>query len=83
MDDKNSQLEAIASGRTMFVLLVWPEHQAVEAPQWRGLLESTEGERRYFRSLDELMRLVVGWSGWTECPLDSQGEKDHEAGATQ
>lgn len=62
----------------MFVLLIWPERQTVDAPHWRGVLESAQGERYYFRSLDELNRLVVERSGWSECRPNPQGENDHE-----
>ncbi len=56
--------------RATFVLLIWPEHQDGDPPLWRGMLETALGNRRYFRSLEELKQIVSDVGGW-EDGLDS------------
>ena len=53
-------------GRTAFILVIWPEQQTGNAPKWRGALESGGGVRNYFRSLQELNRLLSELGGWVD-----------------
>jgi hypothetical protein len=55
-----------AAQRWAFILTLWAERAPAGEPQWRGSLESVDGQRRYFHSLAELNCLLRSASGWGE-----------------
>ena len=58
--------EIPSAGRAAFILVIWPEEQTDDLPLWRGALESGHGVRKYFRSLNELNRLLSELGGWVD-----------------
>lgn len=64
------------SGRiaATFIVRLWTEHGAGQAPQWRGQVEHVQtGEQAYFRELDKMLDFIVG--------RRSDGEKEREVGS--
>lgn len=48
--------------RAAFILTLWSER----ASAWRSVLETADGRRRYFLSLEDLNQLLREASGWTD-----------------
>ena len=47
--------------RSSFIISIWTQGDAV----WRGYVESTNGSRHYFASLEQLSSLLAAY-GWQE-----------------
>ncbi len=56
--------------RAAFILTVWSERPSA----WRGYLETPDGRRRYFLSLEELNQLLRAASGWVDPDSASPGD---------
>ena len=55
---------ASARRAATFIVRLWTEHGAGQAPQWRGQVEHVQtGEQAYFRTLDHMLVFIVGRRG--------------------
>jgi hypothetical protein len=60
--------------RAAFILTLWSECLGAAPPAWRGFLESADGQRHYFHSLDGLTQLLRAASGCLDRETPSYGE---------
>jgi hypothetical protein len=66
--------------RASLILTIWAEAQADRSLVWRGYLEMTRSQRRYFDTLNALGHLLIdlGWrdpSGKTSIAMNTREEK--------
>jgi len=83
--DETENPDIPSAGRTAFILVIWPEQQTDDPPIWRGALESGRGVRRYFRSLQDLNRLLYELGGWVDHadPRPAGGQEPKESKENQ
>ena len=67
----NTASRRLGARRTSYILSLWAEHQEDSPPVWRGSLESADGRRLYFDSLQTLNRLLGESAGWRD-PVPSK-----------
>ncbi len=58
--------------RASLILTIWAEAQTDQALVWRGCLEMTRSQRRYFDTLNALGQLLIDL-GWR----DPSGQDEH------
>jgi hypothetical protein len=65
--------------RAFYIVTIWAEPSEPNPPRWRGYLETPNGARKYFDSLQDLNRLIRDASGWQEASeaLSLNEEKRH------
>ncbi len=56
-----------AAQRASLILTIWAEVQADQSLVWRGYLEMTKSQRRYFDTLNALGQLLIDL-GWHDPP---------------
>jgi hypothetical protein len=58
--------------RAAFILTIWSDTPSAAEPNWRGYLETGDGQRQFFRTLAELNQRLRHLSGWNDPPASLQ-----------
>lgn len=62
-------------GRRYFILAIWSQPSGAEPDVWRGYVETPNGTRSYFATLDGLNELLLAM-GWRQDAI-SPGQSNH------